>query len=131
MSNHELEQRQYVMNLVNGSTPVLEDYEQEELDNLNLWASDSEGISPLQERARQQLLNKKARNEALIAQYHTEQAETKKQSATPAQLNYIRDLGVNLAGATITKAQASLIIDSVKNGDGVGHLGFTFFGGSN
>ncbi len=51
--------------------------------------------------------------------------------ATEAQYAYIAKLNVDMRGQKICKSTASAIIDSVKNGEGVGSFGLFFFDGTN
>lgn len=50
--------------------------------------------------------------------------------ATSKQIEYIVALNVNIDGMTLTKGQASTIIDAAKNGT-IGSLGMFYNGGSN
>lgn len=51
--------------------------------------------------------------------------------ATARQIDYLRDLGVRVAGERISKTQASLAIDLHLSGNGVGSAGLYYRDGSN
>lgn len=51
--------------------------------------------------------------------------------ASTAQYNYLRSMGVDVAGAKLTKIQASRAIDMVKSGNGIGSMNLFFNDGSN
>lgn len=51
--------------------------------------------------------------------------------ATPAQYNLLRQLGVDVKGTKLTKGRASMAIDMIKSGNGVGSVGLFFTDGSN
>lgn len=53
------------------------------------------------------------------------------QPATPRQLAYLAVLGVDTRGMSLSKQNASRLIDAAKSGEGVGYLGFSMHDGSN
>lgn len=71
------------------------------------------------------------RSEQETAERAAHKDDWKNEPASQSQYNYLRALSVNLSGRTLTKGEASRIIDAVKSGNGVGMFGLEMYDGSN
>ena len=87
--------------------------------------------SPWDKRQLEALRQKLEARQAALAAHNSPRTRWQDDPATERQLDYLRSLGVDVGSRTLTKGEASQLIDAVKSGQGVGAFGYYMTDGSN